>query len=491
MKRVVAIDLGASNGCITLVTLQNNKLNYEEVYRFRNDIIEENGYLYWDIDRLFAEILRGIQKVDVEFHSIGIDTWGVDFGLIGDDGQLLQKPLSYRNTHTIDIMKAIHQRIDEQALFSLTGVESAPINTLYQLKAVLQQDKQLLQNTSSILTLPSLINCLLTGIKANEFTHASTTQMLSIETKDWNYSLMEDVLGMIPPLAPIAETNQIIGETKKEINDKIGRNYIPVVQVPGHDTACAVAAIPRISDNFAFMSCGTWVLIGAKVKEPVVSEKACEWGFTNEGTAEGTYRLQKNNMGLWILQQCKREWERQGEKVSFEEEYMLVEESEPFRSFIDPDHTSFFNPESMISAIQSFCRETNQAVPQTKGEIIRTILESLALKYRWVLNRIELLLDTKLPEIHMVGGGIQNLHFCQFTANATKKNVQTGPIEASSLGNALSQLIALKEIKDWNEARKISKKSFNVKEYLPTNVQAWENAYEHFKDILSKTIDYA
>lgn len=489
MKRAVAIDLGASNGCISLVTLENTKISNDEIYRFPNEIIERDGNLYWDIDHIFSEIINGLKKVNCNINSIGVDTWGVDFGLIGKDNQLLELPFSYRDTHTIEVMHEIHKKIDAQTLFTLTGVESAPINTLYQMKAVLLKDRRLVEEAEAVLTIPNLINFLLTGVKANEFTHASTTQMLSIETKDWDYSLIEKVLGFTPSLAPIKESSRILGRTTEDIDRMTEKSGVPVIQVPGHDTACAVAAIPRISDNFAFMSCGTWVLIGAKVKEPVVSEKAYEWGFTNEGTADGIYRLQKNNMGLWILQQCKREWLKHGADFTYEEERHLVEQSEPFRSLIDPDHPSFFNPDSMLKAIQDFCERTNQTVPTTKGDVIRCILESLALKYRWVLNRIEFLLETSLPEIHMVGGGIQNKHFCQFTANATQKVVQTGPIEASSFGNALSQFIALGEIRNWNEARKIAKNSFEVTEFIPTNTKEWEKAYERFKTILSDKLN--
>jgi len=432
VKQVIAIDLGASNGCLMLVKLEDDHITQEEIHRFTNEIVEKDGHLYWNLQMIFDEIQKGLKKAKGKIESIGVDTWGVDFGIIGKDDLLLDRPFSYRDTHTVSVMEAVHQNIGSQFIFETTGVESAAINTLYQLKAIYGKHSDWHEKTDTILTFPSLLNYLLSGKKRNEFTHASTTQMLHSETKDWDTTLLKKVFGYIPKMAPLHETNTLLGETKESINESIGKETMKVIQVPGHDTACALAAIPRINRGSAFMSCGTWVLVGVEVDNTVVTKEAFEWGFTNEGTAEGKYRLQKNNMGLWLLQQSKREWRENGEEITYEQEAQLVQESEPFRSFIDPDDQLFFNPRSMVEAIQQFCRETNQAIPTTKGQILRCILESLAMKYRWVLNRIEFVTDTIIPDIHMVGGGIQNKFLCQFTANATQKHVQAGPIEASS-----------------------------------------------------------
>lgn len=487
VKSVIAVDLGASNGRVILASLENEKLSLEELHRFSNAPMEKEGQLFWDIDHIMVQIEQGLVKYheqyDLPISGIGVDTWGVDFGFVDEDNRLLDNPYSYRGTHTDDSMEEVHEMISDRTLFERTGVESAPINSLYQLAAILKERPDIKENMAVILTLPSLINFLLTGEKYNEFTHASTTQLLHVESKTWDDSMIETVFSEELPLAPIKETNTISGTLKKEIADKLGATNIPVINVPGHDTACALAAMPITNKDTAFMSCGTWVLIGVETDKPITSEKAYTWGFTNEGTVEGNYRLQKNNMGLWLLQQCKKEWEETGEGISYEEERALLLKGKPFQSLIDPDHDSFFNPDSMIQAIQDFCRNTNQPVPETKSEILRCILESLALKYRWVMERLEILTDRPIPSIHMAGGGIQNQLLCQFTANATKKKVASGPIEASSIGNALSQFIAIGEYKNLREIRQVSKHSFTTKDYAPEDGEAWEQAYRRFQTL--------
>lgn len=486
VNQVLAIDLGASNGCLMVVTLDNGQIHQKEIHRFSNEMIEENEHLYWDITKILHEIKEGLKLVSGEITGIGIDTWGVDIGLIGKNGELLEKPFSYRDTHTVKAMEKVHQQIEKSTLFKRTGVESSPINTLYQLKAIYAAYPTLIEEIDTILTFPNVINYLLTGMKRNEFTHASTTQMLHSTSKEWDEVLLEEVFDFVPPLAPLYATSSVIGLTKKEVNETVGMKAVPVIQVPGHDTACALAAIPKIERGAAFMSCGTWILAGVEVESPIVTEEAYTWEFTNEGTAEGTYRLQKNNMGLWLLQQCKREWEAKGESITYEHESELVKTSEPFRSFVDPDDAEFFNPDSMIDVLQQYCKQTNQPIPETKGQIIRCIVESLAMKHCLLFQRIEHLIEQSIPSIHMVGGGIQNEFLCQFIANATQKIVYAGPIEASSLGNALSQFIALGEIENWQEAKEIVVQSYEVKKYEKENVEQWESNYKRFKKIIKK-----
>src|SRR5690625_117083 len=486
MKKVISIDLGASNGRLILAKLKDNILQLEELHRFKNEPIEKNNHLFWDINYIYQEIEKGLKKYTKNYqeplHGIGIDTWGVDLGFISDKNKILENPCSYRDTYTVHVMEEVHEKIAEQALFEKTGVEPASINTLYQLFAIQKNRPELLKDANVILTLPSLVNFLLTGEKYNEFTHASTTQLLHIQSKDWNQDLMEIIFGNPLPLAKIKQTNSIYGHIKDELKKEIGVQIenTPVINVPGHDTACALVAMGRKSKETAFMSCGTWVLIGIEGEQPIISDDCFRWGFTNEGTADQTYRLQKNNMGLWLLQQCKKEWSIKGESISYEEESELMLKTSPFQSLINPDDEMFFNPPSMIQAIQSFCKQTNQVIPQTKGEIIRCILESLALKYRWVLERLEELSNRKIPSIHMAGGAIQNKWFCQFTANATNKQIQTGPVEASAIGNALSQFFTLGEFEDLQNARKIVNDSFETNEYVPKDVSEWDQIYEKF-----------
>jgi len=484
MKKVIAVDLGASNGRLIIVTLDQQKLTLEELHRFSNEPVEKNGHFFWDITSAFNEIKKGLHKYVVKYgpqiDGIGFDTWGVDFGMISAGGVLLDDPYSYRDTHTNEVMPKVHEQISDEELFTRTGIESAPINTLYQLAAIFNKRPKLKKRASTILTMPSLLGFLFTNEKYNEFTHASTTQLLNIDTQDWDSKVIEKVFAGKLPLAEIKATNTVVGYTKNELNKKLGIEPIPVVNVPGHDTACALAAMPLRNHQTAFMSCGTWVLIGIEVDRPIVTKEAFEWGFTNEGTIDKTYRLQKNNMGLWLLQQCKKDWEKKGESISYQEENNLLMEAEPFRTLIDPDHEMFFHPSSMTEAIQAYCKQTGQNIPTTKGEFIRCILESLALKYRWVIERLEHLTKKEIPSIHMAGGGIQNNSLCQFTANATNKPVKTGPVEASSIGNALSQLIALGALENLAEAREITSKSFHTTDYTPMDLSPWDQAYRRF-----------
>jgi len=484
MRKVIAVDLGASSGRLLVAKFHKQKLVMEELHRFANEPIEKGEHLFWDISFFLNEIKNGLKKYVKKYGAsvsgIGIDTWGVDFGLISDEDMLLEDPYAYRDTHTIEMLPKVHEKINDKDLFMRTGVESAPINTIYQLAAIFNNRPELEEKTSTILTMPSLLVFLLTGEKYNEFTHASTTQLLNINDQNWDQEIMDKVFSRKLPLAEIRETNTVTGHTKECLNQAVGLGPTPVINVPGHDTACALASMAFQSKETVFMSCGTWVLIGVEVEQPVVTNEAYQWGFTNEGTIEQTYRLQKNNMGLWLLQQCKKEWERGGAFISYEEESVLLKQARPFQSFIDPDHEMFFNPNRMTEAIQEFCQQTKQMIPTTKGEFIRCIIESLSLKYRWVIDRLEYLTEKEVPSIHMAGGGIQNKWLCQFTANATRKPVKTGPIEASSIGNALSQLIAIGDIENMIEAKEVSSRSFHTTDYSPMDLSTWEQAYHRF-----------
>mgnify|MGYP001293284984 CR=1 FL=1 len=489
MSKVVSIDLGASNGRLILLTYENDHLYVEEVHRFTNEPIYQNNRLHWNISYILNEIKIGLKKYQERYeeplNSIGVDTWGVDFGLINTENELVQNPYSYRDIHTLSIMKEVYKKIEKKQLFQRTGVELININSIYQLYTIYKNEPELLQETEVILTMPSLVNFLLTGEKFNEFTHASTTQLFNWKEGNWDRYLMKEAFGEPLPLAQLKATNSIYGYLKQEFKEELKLSQvIPIINVPGHDTACAVAAMPKARES-AYMSCGTWVLIGVEVDEPIVSDHAYKWGFTNEGTAENKYRVQKNNMGLWLLQQCRKEWAEEGTSITYEEEKKLIRQAPPFQSFIDPDNEMFFNPQSMTKSIKSFCQKTGQPIPSTKGELMRCILESLALKYRWVIEKLEQLTRQTIPEIHMAGGGIRNELFCQFTANATNKPIKTGPVEASAIGNGLCQLVTLKEIADLENARKVVQQSFSINEYIPNNVLQWEENYNKFSQYLT------
>lgn len=484
MGNVLAIDLGASNGRLILAAYNKGRLTINEIHRFSNEPVVKENRLFWDIDYLYDEILKGLNLLfsnhTVHLDGISVDTWGVDFGMLSKDGRLLQNPLSYRNEHTLEDMNIVNNVYRSDVLFEKTGVESSPINTLYQLHYIYRSQPELLREAESILTLPNLFLYLLSGEKTNEFTHASTTQLLDPKTRNWNSALIKDLFPKGLALEKVKMPLQILGETKSEINSFLNCDPIPVILVPGHDTACAHTALPSVGNGRAFMNCGTWVLLGVDVEKPVVEKNARLGGFTNEGNVNGTFRIQKNNMGLWLLQKCKKEWETQGIEISFDKEKTLLKNANPFQSFIDPDDPLFFNPPSMIEAIQTFCANTGQAVPQTEGAVIRCIMESLAMKYRWVINKLEELTKNTIPSIQMGGGAIQNEVFCQFTANATNKKVKAGPVEASAIGNAISQFITIGAISDITEAKKVVQNSFEMNDYFPEESDIWEKHYQDF-----------
>ncbi|SES04846.1 rhamnulokinase [Gracilibacillus ureilyticus] len=484
MKRVWAFDIGASNGRLMLNAFDGEKMHQEEIYRFSNQPVYVTGNYYWDILNIFTEMKKAmqisIQKGYNKVESMGIDTWGVDFGLLSNTGELLANPYSYRNTKNAEGMERVLEKISSAELFARTGVETASINTIFQLYGIKQYYPELLDKADTLLLTPNLLAYLFSGEKNNEFTISSTTQLLAAGEMKWEKLILEVLEIPADLLAPIKKTLTIVGETLPSINNELQMDPVKVINVAGHDTACAVAALPLEDDQSVFMSCGTWVLIGVPVDYPVTTSDAYDWGFTNEATIDGKYRLQKNNMGMWLLQQCRVIWEREGISTDFEKENMLFQKSASFRSFINPDDSRFFSPENMVKEIQVYCQETAQPVPETRGEIIRCILESLAMKYCWVIKRLEKLTGKRVTRIHMGGGAIRNTNLCQLTADATNREVVAGPVEASSIGNAIGQWIALGEIQNIQEARKIVKHSFSVKHYHPAAQLEWKEAYQRF-----------
>ncbi|KHF41665.1 rhamnulokinase [Halalkalibacter okhensis] len=484
MKKVWAFDLGASNGRLMLSSFDGRYLEIEEIHRFPNKPIQLTDRYYWDILHIFQEmkvgITKSLQKGHTDVVSLAVDTWGVDFGLLSSSGELLSNPYSYRDPLHSEGMEGILEKITREELYSRSGIEPSSINTICQLYGMKIRRPDLIEQADTLLFTPNLINYFFSGVKANEFTISTTSQLYHFKNKNWDFELLEKLNIPAKMFNEITKPGTILGSTLESINKELRMNPVKVINVAGHDTASALAALPMDNPNAAFMSCGTWVLMGVKVQEPIASNQALSWGFTNEGTIDQEYRLQKNNMGLWLMQQCKTVWERDGDSLSYEEESVLIKKARPFTSFINPDDPTFLHPKNMPAQIQEYCRRTGQKPPETKGEILRCILESLTLKYRWVLEKLEHLTGTSIEEINMGGGGIQNQILCQFTANATKKKVQAGPIEASAIGNSLGQLLALGEIANIQEAREIVRRSFSTKVYEPKDQLTWDQAYERF-----------
>ncbi|MEK5146065.1 rhamnulokinase family protein [Psychrobacillus sp. FSL K6-4615] len=478
MTTVLAYDLGASSGRLVAQTFNGQTLTTKEIHRFQNKPTFENNHYYWDYDNLVKELNQGLDKVTSPAKSLGIDTWGVDFGLLNKNGQLVSKPFSYRDSHTVPYVQKAMKHIPAQTLFEQTGNEISSINTVFQLMAIQSQYPQYLSQTTDILMTPNLLMHALSGVKLNEFTIASTSQLVN-KNKQWDKDIQHTLFNRTHPFAAIEMPHQIVGNLKNH-------SAIQMVLVPGHDTACALSALPIQNLNAVFISIGTWGLIGKETKAPIITDDAFQQRFTNEGTSEGQYRFQKNAMGFWILQKCREEWKQQGLHFTYELEIQALQQAKSFNTFIDPDDDLFFNPVSMLQAIKQYCIQTNQQVPITPGEHIRCFTESLALKYAYTIEQIETITKTKTTDIYIGGGGTQNTNLCQFIANASNKIVHTGPTEASSIGNGLSQLRALGELHSIEEGRQLVANSFEIKQYEPQHNIEWQEAIDRFHQLLHK-----
>lgn len=488
MTTVLAFDLGASNGRLVSQVFNGEKLSLQELHRFANQPLQENGHYYWNFSYLMKEIVKGIQLAEKQFpgsiDGIGVDTWGVDFGIIDTNDRLVSKPFSYRDTHTVPHMEKALTQIKAFELFKMTGNEVSSINTMFQLMAIDKHYPAFLENAKHILMTPNLIQFALTGIAQNEFTIASTSQLVEQGRMEWHKAILQTFFQKSLPLSPIQLPHNVMGpiSTSMQSSEQIGA--IPVIMTPGHDTACALSALPIQQPDACFMSIGTWTLVGKEVPNPVITQEAFEEGFTNEGTSEGTYRFQRNGMGFWILQNLRNEWKHSGREVNYDKEHELLTTAQTNEIFIDPDDAFFFNPSSMEEAIRLYCQKTGQRAPSSQQKMLQCVIESMALKYAQTIQRVEEMTVTQADVIYIGGGGIQNKFLCQLIANATRKRVVAGPIEASAIGNGLSQLRALGEIGSLQEGREVVAKSFEVEEYQPKNEMQWQQAKAQFASYL-------
>lgn len=485
---VLAFDLGASSGRVILGRLDPDTglLTTEEIHRFPNDPVRVGERLHWDILRLYHEIKQGIVKArqqlgeDEPIQSIGIDSWAVDFGLLSASGELLGNPHHYRDRQNDGVMEQVLERLGADNVYAKTGLQFLPFNTMYQLEALRRRQSPSLSQAATLLMIPDLLRYFLTGEKRSEYTNSTTTQLFNPTTGSWDEELLQALNIPQSLLLPPAPSGTIVGKLQPSVQEELNVPPLTVTAVGEHDTASAVAAVPASEPHFAYLICGTWSLLGTETKEPVITPQSQAWNFTNEGGVYGTNRLLKNIMGLWLIQECKRMWDQEGKDHSFGRIVELASEASPFRSFIDPDDAAFLNPAHMPKQIQQICQASGQPVPQTEGEIARCIFESLALKYRYVLERTEQLAGTPFTGLHMVGGGIQNELLCRWTANACGRDVWAGPVEASALGNVIVQYMALGLIADLAEARRIIRSSYPVRTYAPQETDTWGRAYDKF-----------
>ncbi len=481
-KRVLAFDFGASSGRAMLGTLANGKLELREIHRFSNDPVSVNGTLYWDVLRLYFEIKQGINKAVLEggFDAVGIDTWGVDFGLLDAKGNLLANPVHYRDLRTEGMMEAVDAVIPRKELYRRTGTQAVRLNSIYQLKALVDKEPDLLKRTDKLLFMPDLFAYFLTGVKRAEYTIASTTGLLSAEEKDWDFELIEK-LGIPKSIFPeIIDAGTPYGMLSAEICEELGAKPVPVIAVCTHDTGSAVAAVPSLKEDFLYVSCGTWSLFGTECEKPVVTEQSQGFNVTNEGGYGRNVRLLKNIMGLWLIQESRRQWIREGNNVSFadiEREALAVE---PFKCFVDPDYAAFETPGNLPKRIAEYCKMTGQYVPETLGETARCIYQSLAMKYRYVCDIMKKLTGKRYETLHLVGGGGKDGLLCQMAANSCDIEVLAGPTEATALGNVGVQFMALGELDGLKGLRKALLKDFEGKRYAPQGAAEWNAAYAEF-----------
>lgn len=483
----LAYDLGASGGRAILGRFDGEKIALEELHRFENNGIPVGNNYYWDILRLYDEMLTGLRKAThqaKDLNGLGFDTWGVDFGLLDAHDELLGNPRCYRDARTQGMLDEAFKRVPREEIFEQTGIQFMELNTLYQLLAMRLQNAPQLGMAKTFLTMPDLFNFWFTGHKACEFSNATTTQFYNPRKKNWAYDLLNALdipSDMLPEIVP---PGTILGQTRKTLNQELGISHIDVIAPACHDTGSAVATVPLGSADDVYISCGTWALMGAEIKEPAINAKALTHNFTNEGGVCNTFRFLKNITGLWLVQECRRIWNLAGKNYDWNHLTALAREAQPLKAFIDPDHADFGTPGDMPTRIQSACQKNGYSAPETDGAIIRSALESLALKCRYTLGQLEDALNKKMGNIHIVGGGIQNTLLCQFIANATGRTVLAGPIEATALGNLLIQAMAKGQIGSHSELREVVRNSTEMQTFEPKDTEAWTEAYATFEKLI-------
>ncbi len=489
--KMLAIDLGASSGRGIVGKFDGEKISLEEVHRFTNDPVNIGGHLYWDTLKLFTEIKQAISTCALsenkDIRSISIDTWGVDFGLLDATGQMIGNPHNYRDPHlTYELMEEVYAKIPKEELYRITGSQFLNFNSIYQLYN-LSKNEYILENAKDMLFIPDLLKYFLTGVKQTEYTIASTSQLLDAKARNWSWDIIDKLGYPKDMFGEIVAPGTKAGKLLPAIKDEVGNIDADVIACASHDTASAVVAVPAKTDDFVYISSGTWSLMGKEIPEPLTGELSYKYNLTNEGATDRKIRFLKNIMGLWIEQESRRQWKRQGEVVSFDELSNMAMASSEHACFINPDYLAFQTPGNMPKRIQEFCEKTGQYVPQTKGEIVRCIFDSLAMCYRSTVESIDEITGKKAPFINIVGGGTKEVPLCKLTANACGRPVYTGPVEATALGNLSVQAIAEGEIKDTKEARQVIANSFEISCFEPENTEKWDEAYDRFTKIVEMT----
>lgn len=482
-----AVDLGATSGRTIIGSIDRGQFHLEEITRFPNNLIEQGGHFYWDIYALYFEIIRGLKEVaqrGLAITSIGIDTWGVDFVMIGEDNAILRNPRAYRDPITFDAMDDYLQHIiSRKEVYDITGIQLMNFNSIFQLYAMRQEGNVALKYAKKILFVPDALSWMLTGNEVCEYTIASTSQLLDPRTKQLDERLLSSLGLTRSEFGKMVYPGTCIGVLTDEVQKLTGLGAIPVIAVAGHDTGSAVAAVPAKNEKFAYLSSGTWSLMGIETKDAIINDLSYERNFTNEGGIEGTTRFLKNICGMWLYERCRKEWPEEVQKLSHPELQGSAMQVEAFRSIINPDDAQFANPDSMIDAIQQYCRQTNQPVPETPAEICRCIFDSLALRYKQVFQWMQEFALFKLEVLHIIGGGSLNKYLNQFTANATGATVLAGPQEGTAIGNIMLQAKAAHLVNDIWEMRQIIANSLKLVKYEPTDEAIWNQAFLTFQKL--------
>jgi rhamnulokinase len=475
----LAFDLGAESGRAMLGRLRSGVLDLQEIHRFPNEPIRKEGSLRWDIRALWTEMRRSLDLTTDTLTSIGVDTWGVDYALIDERGELVENPYHYRDERTRGMMEAVLERVPRETIYAITGTQFLPFNTLYQLYAACQLTPAIIQQARALATIPDLLNYWLTGTLVSEYTNATTTQFVDARARTWATDLLATLGLPSRLLAPIVEPGTVIGQLKNEISR--AHTGTPVIAPACHDTGSAVAAV-SLTEKTAFLSSGTWSLLGAELPAPIITAQARDLNFTNEGGVCDTTRLLKNIAGLWLLQSCRRCWAAEGQKFSYEELLAAAGEHDSFQALFDPDYGGFVNPTHMPAAIAEYCNKTGQTAPSEPAGFARAILESLAFKYRAVLESLEDLIGIRFEAIRVIGGGSKNRLLNQLTADATGRTVIAGPVEATALGNIAMQMLASGTVSTLAEAREVIRRSFAVERFEPRETDRWDAHYGRFRD---------
>jgi rhamnulokinase len=488
LTNFLAVDLGASSGRVLIGHWDGSRFSLEELHRFSNGGVSVLGNMHWDVLRLWSEIGDALTKYCVHHNElpagISVDSWGVDFGLLDSSGSLIGNPFHYRDSRTNGIPELVMQSVSAREIYQQTAIQTLHFNTLFQLYSMVRSRSQQLKSARTLLMIPDLFHYFLSGEIAIEYTNATTSQMYSPQARNWAHALLERLdipTGILPR---IVQPGTVLGQVRAEVCRAAGfASTFPVIAGTTHDTASAVAGIPNLEAESVFLSSGTWSLMGVEVDRPVTSNEAFELNYTNEGGAAGTIRLLKNVTGLWLLQECHRQWSREGHHLEWSAIMRLAEAAEPQHSFIEPDDPAFRAPMNMVDALHEYCRATGQRIPGSVGQLARTCLESLCVKYRIVLEQLRSITGRRLDTIRVVGGGSQNRLLCQWTADACECNVVAGPVEASALGNVMMQAVATGLIKDVKSGREAIGRSVACERYTPGNFEPWIGAIARFREL--------